>query len=234
MRAPRFDGFVAEVYRRARRREPRPRVGAAAARRGAQEGAADGVSAHERRRRKERSAPPEKGELDMRQLHATIVSLLLAAPVLAAPGGWGRGGGPGFGSGGPGDRIERRAERVADLLELDDAQRTAFDQMLGAGLAAARPKLDQMRALHQELEALLDSGSTDEAAIGAKLLAIHRLRAELRAGREAARAEFVALLSDEQRFAFEAFDEMREMRRGRQGRRGAHGFGGGAGGPELD
>jgi Spy/CpxP family protein refolding chaperone len=161
----------------------------------------------------------------MLRFAAPFAALLVAAPLVATPGGAGWSSGLHGRRGDPAERFARRAERVADLLELDAAQRAAFEQMLDARLDATRPKLDAMRALGDELRALLESGSTDAAAIGEKTLALHRLRGELHAEREAARAEFVALLSDEQRFAFEALEESREMRRGRHGRHRGPGFG---------
>jgi Spy/CpxP family protein refolding chaperone len=172
----------------------------------------------------------------MRSFRTTLVALLLAAPVLAAPGGPGdrfgrteRGFGPG-----PGGHFEERAERIAELLDLDAAQRAAFEQMRSEGLATAKPRLEQLRAMHEQMQALLDSGSTDAATIGAKAIAIHQLRGELRAERQAAEAEFVKLLSDEQRFAFEALKEARdELRPGMGMRHG--GFGPRRGpAPELD
>jgi len=144
----------------------------------------------------------------MPTLRTTLAALLFAAPLLAAPGGPGPAGhrfDPG-----PDDRFAPRGERIAELLDLDAAQRAAFEQMRADGMAAARPKLEQLRTLHEEMRTLLDGGSTDVAAIGTKALAIHRLRGDLRAEREAAKAEFVKLLSDEQRFAYEALEEARQ------------------------
>lgn len=149
----------------------------------------------------------------MPTLRTTLAALLFAAPLLAAPGGPGPGGhrfGPG-----PGDHHQFRGERIAELLDLDATQRAAFERMRTDGIAAARPKLEQLRALHEEMKTLLDGGSTDVTAIGTRALAIHRLRSELRAEREAAKAEFVKLLSDEQRFAYEALEEAREGMRER-------------------
>jgi Spy/CpxP family protein refolding chaperone len=101
-------------------------------------------------------------------------------------------------------------------------------------MASAQPRLAEMRALAEALHALLDSGSTDAQAVGEKAIALHRLRGELRAERQAAEAEFVKLLSAEQRFAFEALEESRPLRRDRRGGRHGPGWGLGAPEPELD
>jgi hypothetical protein len=66
-----------------------------------------------------------------------------------------------------------------------------------------------MRALGEELHGLLDSGSPDPAAVGERVLALHGLREELRQARESFASEFAALLTEEQRFAWEALREAR-------------------------
>lgn len=173
----------------------------------------------------------------MRTLRTTLVALLLAAPVLAAPGGGRHAGfGRDFGHG-PEHVRGARHDRIAELLELDETQRAAFDRLRADGFDAARPKFERMRALHDEVRALLDAGSTDAAAIGAKVLAAHQLRHALRAEREAAEAAFVELLSEEQRFAYEALREAREaFGERRRGPAARHGFGPRRGGApdELD
>jgi len=170
----------------------------------------------------------------MRRTTLTALALLVAAPVVAAPGGPGRGPGmgPGFGPGGGHfeERFEQRAEHVAEILKLDAAQRAAFDKLRQDGLAAARPKMEQMRALHEEVRTLLEAGSTDAQLVGGKLIAAHQLGQELRAERQAAEAEFEKLLDPQQKFAWQALKDARASRRGafRQGRhgmRGGPGFG---------
>jgi Spy/CpxP family protein refolding chaperone len=168
----------------------------------------------------------------MLSFRIALVATLLAAPVWAAPWGPGRhaGSGPGFGHRPGGD--DRLAE-LAEILELDETQRAAFDQMRAEHRAVAVAKMAEMRALHAELDALLDAGSNDAAAVGAKMLEIRRLRDELRAQREAGQAEFVKLLDAEQRIAFEALERAREARR-EERREMRPGFGPRRGGPGLD
>jgi len=167
----------------------------------------------------------------MRWTMSTLLALALAAPVAAGAGEPGRGHGPGFGPGfGPGalfdpemleERIERHAERLADALELTDAQRAAFDELREEGIGTAKTKLGEMRELGERLQALLDSASPDAAAVGAKVIALHELRQELRATRESFESEFAKLLTDEQKFAWDA---LRETRPG-FGEDGPRGFG---------
>jgi Spy/CpxP family protein refolding chaperone len=169
----------------------------------------------------------------MRVAISTLLVLALAAPAVAGAGQHGPGRGPGFGAE-PGAGfegfVERRGERLAEALDLTAEQRAAFDQMRADGVAAAQPRLAEMRQLGGELRALLDAGSDDAAAVGAKVLAIHRLRGELRAERERFESEFAKLLDDQQRFAWQA---MRENRPGRGP--GRHdGFGRRLGPPPAD
>jgi Spy/CpxP family protein refolding chaperone len=174
----------------------------------------------------------------MRTFRLTLAALLVAAPALAIggpgrPGGFGPGHGPGRGPGfGPGFGIEERLDRLAEILDLDESQRAAFEQLRAEHRDAARPKLERMRALHQELDALLDSGSNDAAAIGGKMIALRGLRDELRAEREAGEAELVKLLTPEQRIAFETLKEARESMRER-GPGDGPGFGARRGGPGV-
>jgi len=155
----------------------------------------------------------------------TTAALLVAAPVLAAPGGPGPRAGFGPDHGRFEQRFEQRADRVAEILKLNTEQRAALDKMLGDRLAAARPKMEQMRTLRAEARALLEAGSTDARLVGSKMIEAHRLGVELRAEREAAQAEFEKLLDPRQKFAWQALQETREMRREhfRRGGRGMHG-----------
>jgi len=168
----------------------------------------------------------------MRRTTLTALALLVAAPVMAAPGGPGRGPGmgPGFGAGGGHfeQRFEQRAEHVAEVLKLDATQRAAFDKLRHDGMAAARPKMEQMRTLREEVRTLLEAGSTDAQLVGSKLIAAHQLGQELRAERQAADAEFEKLLDPQQKFAWQALKEARSSRRGAF-RHGQHGLRGGPG-----
>lgn len=132
---------------------------------------------------------------------------LAALPAFAGPG---RPHGPG-----PGrpdwreDRLEMRAERVADALELNAEQRATFERLRAEALAAAEPAREQMRTGHEQLRALLDSADPDPAAVGAKVIEIHRLHGELRAAREKLDRDLEASLADAQKLAWKALRETR-------------------------
>lgn len=176
----------------------------------------------------------------LRRIVPALAALVLAAPAFAAPSSsgsslrgpgcercFGSGGEHRRGPGGPGpmfdpERMEElldvRADRIADLLDLSADQRAAFDAARTEALDAARPKMDRMRDLGDELRELLDGGSTDAAQVGARVIEMHQLKGELRAARQGVEAELSKLLTDEQRFAFEA------LREARRDGRGPHGF----------
>lgn len=149
-----------------------------------------------------------------------LALLLAAAPGLAAPRG-SADGGPG---GGPYGRhhaegFDRgdRGDRIAELLDLDATQRQAFEQLREDRRAAARPRFAAMRALREEMATLLDGPAPEAQQVGEKAIALHRLRAAAHAERQAAEEKFLAVLSPEQRFAFQA---LREARGGRDGHPG--------------
>ncbi len=107
------------------------------------------------------------------------------------------------------ERMEMRAERLADALDLTTEQQTAFTQLREAARAAAEPKLERMRAAGEELRGMLENGSGDEAAVGALVIELHRLRGGLRADRERVESGLEALLTDAQRLALDAVRETR-------------------------
>jgi len=158
----------------------------------------------------------------------TLLTLVLAAPALAGPGsgGYPNRGDDRRGPGGPGpmfdpeameELFDARADRIADLLHLDAEQRAAFDGLFADAKAAGRPKLDRMRQAGEELRAELDAAEPDAARVGAKVIEMHQLKGDLRAARKTIESELEKLLTEEQRFAFEA---LKEARKGGHDRRG--------------
>ncbi len=157
----------------------------------------------------------------MRPILPALLAVTLAVPAFA---GWSRTGG--FHPGALGarrdsaplaPRFEARAQHLARLLELTAAQRDAFDRLRAEGLVATRPKLDEMRRLHEELRSLLDSGAADAQRVGDTLIALRRTRDDLQARREGFADELAEILTAEQRFAFEALRELRHDRDSRFG-----------------
>jgi len=170
-------------------------------------------------------------------LAGALAATLTSAALLAQAGFRDRepGSGPGFGPGPDLDRLEmmldQRADRVADALELTRDQRAAFDELRRTRLDAAKPDLEALREGAEELRALLDGGSADATEVGERVIALRELRQRLRAEREGFERDFSNLLTEKQRFAWEALLRARpgpdgDRSRGpRSGRGGPHGFG---------
>lgn len=111
------------------------------------------------------------------------------------------------------------SERIAEALELTPEQRQAARAVRDEALQVARPKLEAVKGLHQELKALLEQSNPDPRAVGDKMISLHRVRQELKALREQSRERFVALLDANQKEKLEALEAMRP----RPGRRGGPG-----------
>lgn len=154
------------------------------------------------------------------------LSWLAAGALVALPAFAGRPGGPPPG-GPPEGLFERRAERLADALELTADQRAAFEKLRDESLAAAEPARERMRAAHDEMRALLDAENPVAAEVGAKMIEIHRLQGELRAAREKFESDLGAILTDSQKLAWRAVRDTRPGERMRE----RHGRGGGPGDP---
>jgi len=142
-----------------------------------------------------------------------VATALLALAVPALAGQPGRPG-PFRGPGGPGfegldERLDQRAERLADALDLTAEQRAAFDQLRDDAMAAAEPKMERMRTAGEELRTLLEADTGDATAVGNLVLEMHRLRAELRASRQQVEQGLEALLTDAQKLALNAVRETR-------------------------
>jgi Spy/CpxP family protein refolding chaperone len=159
---------------------------------------------------------------------ALLATLALASPALAE-----RGRPPRlelrFDPGRFEEHLDERAERIADLLDLTDDQRRAFDELRSRSFDGVRPKFERMRTLGEELRDLLDGASPEPAAVGAKVIALHELREELGAARDAFESELDKLLTDEQRFAFDALRKARRDFESRGPRDFGHGPGPGFG-----
>lgn len=105
--------------------------------------------------------------------------------------------------------LEHRSDRLADALELSAAQRSEFERLRAERLAAARPTFQAMRESGRELRELLDAAKPDPTEVGERMIALHRLRGEVEAAKDAFEAEFVALLTPEQKIAFDALERVR-------------------------
>jgi protein CpxP len=138
---------------------------------------------------------------------ALAVATLAAGTVVAQPGG-GFGGGRGHGGkmhggghGGPGAAFAK--------LDLTDEQKSQFRELMAKQRDEMKPLRDQERDARKELREAIDGGA-DATRVGQLTLALEAVRKQVRARHEAARDQFVTLLTPEQK---EKFEEMQAERK---------------------
>lgn len=140
---------------------------------------------------------------------ALCTILLLGATVLFAQPGFHGKRGPG-GPGGPGDR----EEFLARYLGLTEEQKTAAKAIHEQVRAKAEPLMEQSRAQHDEIRALLDGTNPDATEIGQKMIAAHATGEQLKALHDEAMTKISALLNAQQLEKFKQLQQMREDREG--------------------
>ena len=95
---------------------------------------------------------------------------------------------------------------IADELNLTQDQRDEAKQIHEAVFEKAKPLMEQHHAQMEEIEALLDAGKSTAQEIGTKVIAAHATRKQLEAIHDDAKAQFTALLTDEQKAKLEKMD----------------------------
>jgi Spy/CpxP family protein refolding chaperone len=137
---------------------------------------------------------------------ALCAVLLLGATVLFAQ--------PGFhgkrGPGGPGGR----EEFLTRYLDLTDEQQTAAKAIHEQVRTKAEPLMEQQRAQHEEIRALLDGANPDATEIGRKMIASHATGEQIKALHDEALTKISALLNAQQLEKFKKLQEMRDDREG--------------------
>ena len=139
---------------------------------------------------------------------ALAVATLAAGTVVAQPGG-GFGGGRGHGGkmhghgghGGPGAAFAK--------LDLTDEQKAQFKELMAKQREEMKPLRDQEQDARKALREAINSGA-DATRVGQLTLALEGVRKQVRARHEAARDQFVTLLTPEQK---EKFEEMQAERK---------------------
>lgn len=139
-------------------------------------------------------------------LLAGLAVLAGAAVLLAQPGP--RGDCP---MGGPlaGRFVEERFDRLADYLELSEAQRAEGEALRDRVFADARERIERAEAGFETIREMAAAEDPDPTAIGELVLRMHRDREAMREAHDAWRAELVALLTPEQVERFEAWEAAR-------------------------
>jgi Spy/CpxP family protein refolding chaperone len=146
--------------------------------------------------------------------------LALAQPPGGGPGGvGGRPGGPGGARHrGPFGLVDPR--RVADYLQLTDAQRQSARQLFESRREQVRPLIEQQRDLREQLRTMLDDPAASDAALARIVRQLHANRKSLKAGHDEAMQSFRALLDDAQKAKLDAMKGVLEgLRSARRDRR---------------
>ena len=117
---------------------------------------------------------------------------------------------------GPDDHGAMFMAHIAGELGLTQDQQDQAKQIHEAAFEKAKPLMEQHEAQMEEIESLLDSGKATAQEIGTKVIAAHATRKQLEAIHDDAKAQFSALLTDEQKEKFEKMmaghEEMMKMR----------------------
>jgi Spy/CpxP family protein refolding chaperone len=103
----------------------------------------------------------------------------------------------------PGPPDGELVSHLADALDLTQEQQDAAKQIHEAVFEKAKPLMEQHHAQMEEIESLLDAGKATAQEIGTKVIAAHATRKQLEAIHNDAKAQFSALLNDEQKAKFE-------------------------------
>ncbi len=120
------------------------------------------------------------------------------------------------------DQAEHMA-KLATALGLSDQQKAAARKLHEQTAAKAGPLREQARLQHDEIEAMLESGSADPAELGQRLIEMHATHKKLEALHAQTFTSFRAQLGAEQR------GKLDKLHQGHGGP-GGHGMGG-HGGP---
>lgn len=155
----------------------------------------------------------------------TATALWLGASLAGAqpadgPGKGGRGTGAGGFMGG----------RVAQALSLTDSQKADVQKLFEQQRPQMQALHQQIRDNHEKVQAALEAGNADAAAVGQLVIQGHALMKQAKTQRDQTSQAVRALLTPEQQTKFDALQSLREEGRG-FGRRGMGGPGFGHGAP---
>jgi Spy/CpxP family protein refolding chaperone len=172
-------------------------------------------------------------------LSLALALVLAAPPPLAAHGPGhpprpdGPQAGPAGGPGGAGPLHGLPLRRLAVYLDLSDEQVAAAEQIFDDARTAIQPLAAEARDLAGQLRDALGADDPDPTAVGQLAVALHGVRGEIRAIRQTAEADFVALLTERQRFRLDALRDARRIFGRPHHRPGGGPDGGGDGGDDA-
>ncbi|HUP65425.1 MAG TPA: Spy/CpxP family protein refolding chaperone [Thermoanaerobaculia bacterium] len=115
--------------------------------------------------------------------------------------------------------------RIVAYLELTEAQKAQAKAIHDGARASIEPLMEQRRQTRWSIEDLLDGENPSASSIGELVITNRKIDDQVRVIRENARAQFVALLTPEQKAKYDEMMARQEERRER--RLGGRGEGGG-------
>jgi Spy/CpxP family protein refolding chaperone len=99
----------------------------------------------------------------------------------------------------------REHGELGHYLQLTAEQRAVWDSAHADFMATIEPLAQQRRAMGQQLEATLKSGSADACSIGNQVIAAQAIEKQIRAARETMTQKQLAVLTPEQKTKYDAF-----------------------------
>ncbi len=154
-----------------------------------------------------------------RKLTATMLFILLAGGSALAFGG--PFGGPGDGRHGCCDRGDRpgpgekRLAKMAEVLELSDAQQTQIRDIYTQAREAAAPLREKMAASRKALHEAVDAKTFDEAKIRSLVAEKSAVQADLMIHRAQTRQQVYAILTPEQQQLYDKVQPLLKQRHGK-------------------
>ncbi len=145
---------------------------------------------------------------------ALTATLLAPAALFAVP------------SEGPPRGFQARAEKAGPAraflpppgyLQLDEAQREQTQAILGQLRGDLEPLRQEQQALRETIRTELEGDQPSASAIGDATIALHALRDDFRTTLEAAEADFVLILDQEQQTKWENYRLLGSLRRSHRG-----------------
>lgn len=127
--------------------------------------------------------------------------------------------------------LEHRFERLAEYLELTEAQRAEAEALRERWLGDMRERHEANATSFEQIHEMAAAENPDATAIGELVIEMHREHEAVRAAHESYRAELAKLLTPEQAEKLEAWEAARPWGKGfarhrRHGGRHAAPFGG--------
>jgi Spy/CpxP family protein refolding chaperone len=102
--------------------------------------------------------------------------------------------------------VEHRFDRLADHLELSDAQRVEAEALRERLFADVKERIATAGTTFETIHEMAGAENPDATAIGELVIQMHRDREAMREAHDAFRAELVALLTPEQVERLEAWE----------------------------